>query len=231
VKEGRFGTVIRHRVTVSFGLDPAWPYAGVTEMFDYEPVLHDGMRAGASDWNGGCIWWDYVSKHGIPLKTATEQLYGGTYETALRQAFFRILMRYPRPVLRTFFYYKPRYIVWSMAQSLTTNFRGVQLSAGDKPWMRVVPYPPATFALLLASLGGALAYFCLGAMQLAELKRMGAVAMLSALFTISSYLAVWALLHTSADLLFYCLFAIGLAAAAIVMSIRPLVVARAPLHA
>ena len=40
------------------------------------------------------------------------------------------------------------------------------------------------------------------------------------LFTMPSYLAAWAMPHTSADLLFYCLFAVGLVLGAMLIKLR-----------
>jgi hypothetical protein len=53
-----------------------------------------------------------------------------------------------------------------------------------------------------------------------ELRRIAGVTLLSALFTMPSYLAAWAMPHTSADLLFYCLFAVGLVLGAMLIKLR-----------
>jgi hypothetical protein len=54
--------------------------------------------------------------------------YDREYDKALRQAFFKILRLYPREVLETFFYHKPQYIVWSIAQSFDVKLASVQLA-------------------------------------------------------------------------------------------------------
>ena len=114
--EGRFGPAIWERVTQGLGANPAWPFPGVTDMFDCK----DHAPRPASrllDDNGHCIWFDYVSKHHIPVETAHDKVLDGSYETAMREAFFAIAARYPADVLKTFVYYKPQRIVTSVREA------------------------------------------------------------------------------------------------------------------
>ena len=220
VTEGRFGTVIWQRVTESLGLNSSWPFPGVNDMFDCKKYIPEGIQGGTPDANGHCIWLDYVSKHNIPIETIGDKTYGSLYEAALRHAFFKIAARYPGEVLKTFVYYKPRYIVWSIAQSLRFNFAADQAMAVNPAGPRVVSYPPLAVGLLLFSLGVALAYFSIETVTFSDIARIAGVTLLSALFTLPTYFAVWAVPHTSADLLLYCLFACGLALSAIPVSVR-----------
>jgi hypothetical protein len=136
----------------------------------------------------------------------------------MREAFFKIAARYPGQVLKAFIYYKPRYIVWSIGQSLTFNFAGDQTKAVDPGGPPVVPYPPLAIALLLGSLAAAFLFFSVEAIAIRDLARMAGLTLLSAFFTIPAYLAAWAMPHTSGDLLFYRLFAIGLLFGALVVA-------------
>src|SRR5207253_803746 len=103
--EGRFGTVIWQRVTESLGVNPAWPFPGANDMFDCRKQVPGGLESGASDNNGGCIWFDYIAKHNIPLETINDKTFGTLYERALREAFFKLAARYPKEVVETFVYY------------------------------------------------------------------------------------------------------------------------------
>ena len=208
LKEGRFGTVIWQRVTESLGVHPAWPFPGVSEMFDCKKYLPDGIEPGVSDNNGACIWFDYIASHNIPIETIGDKTFGAQYETALREAFFRIAARYPWQVLETFLYYKPRWIVWSIAQSMEFKFS---------------PYSPMAIVLLFFSLAVVPAYFSVETIPMPDLRRVTDVTLLATLFTIPSYLAAWAYPTKTGDLLFYCLFLIGLGVGATLVLVRPAV--------
>jgi hypothetical protein len=218
--EGRFGPSIWERVTQGLGMNPAWPYPGVTEMFDCKAFMPQGIQPGMLDENGHCIWFAYVVKHHIPIETAGDKVLDGSYETAMREAFFMVAARYPAEVLKTFIYYKPQRIVRSISRSMMFNFSGDQSRARDPAGPRVVPYPPLAIGLLFVSLAVALVHFGIGAVSTAELSRIVRITLLLAAFTLPTYLAVWALPPVSADLLLYCLFGLGLAAGAMLVGAR-----------
>ncbi len=231
--EGRFGTVIWQRVTESIGVNPAWPFPGTNEMFDCKKSASVGLEGGASDNNGACIWLDYVAKHNIPIETISDKTFGVLYETAMREAFFKIAARFPGEVLRAFVYYKPQMIVEAIQRSLVINLTGDQTKAVHPKGPAVLPYPPTALVLLLGSLGAALVFFfSIDVEPTRDLWQVAGVALLSLLFTIPSYFAAWAMVHTSADLLFYSLFLVGLGVGATVMfgrsAMRRLTSARAP---
>jgi hypothetical protein len=218
--EGRFGPAIWERVTQGLGMNPAWPYPGMSEMFDCKEFIPQGLQRGTGDDNGHCIWFDYVLKHHIPIETAGDKVLGSSYETAMREAFFTIAARYPAEVLKTFIYYKPKRIFMSISRSMMFNFGGDQSRARDPAGPPVVPYPPLAIGLLLVSLAVALVHFGIGAVSTAELSRILRVTLLLAAFTLPTYFAVWAQPPVSADLLLYCLFGLGLAAGAMLVAAR-----------
>jgi hypothetical protein len=218
--EGRFGPTIWERVTQGLGTNPAWPFAGVTDMFDCKEFMPQGLRRGTSDDNGHCIWFDYVLKHHIPIETAGDKVLGSSYETAMREAFFKIAARYPADVLKTFIYYKPRGMITSISRSMKFNFGGDQSRAMNPAGPGVAPYPSLAVGLLVVSLAVALVHFGIGAVSTAELSRIVAVTLLLAAFTLPTYFAAWAYPPTSADLLLYCLFGLGLAAGAMLVAAR-----------
>jgi hypothetical protein len=218
--EGRFGPTIWERVTQGLGANPAWPFAGVNDMFDCKEFIPQGLQPGLLDDNGHCIWFDYVLKHHIPIETAGDNVLGGAYETAMREAFFKIAARDPADVLRTFIYYKPQRIVRSISRSMMFNFGGDQSRARKPAGPPVIPYPPLAIGLLLVSLAVALVHFGIGAVSTAELSRIVGVTLLLAAFTLPTYIAAWAGPPVSADLLLYCLFGLGLAAGAMLVVVR-----------
>ena len=218
--EGRFGPSIWERVTQGLGANPAWPYPGVADMFDCKKFMPEGLQPGMRDENGHCIWFDYVVKHHIPIEQAPEKVLGGSYETAMREAFFKIAARHPAEVLKTFIYYKPLLIVASLSKSMKFNFGGDQSRARNPAGPPVVPYPPLAIGLLLVSLAVALVHFGIGAASTVELSRIVGVTFLLAAFTLPTYFAVWAKPPTAADLLLYCLFGLGLAAGAMLVAAR-----------
>lgn len=223
--EGRFGTVIWHRITLSLGVDESFPWPGVAELFDCKKYIPEGIQPGMPDTNGHCIWLDYVVKHHIPLGSIGDKTYGGLYDVSLRDAFFEIARMYPGKVLTAFVYYKPRWIVQAIAATLRTNFAGDPARTVDHtvhfPERGVIPYSPVAVGLLIAALATCLLNFFVGARaSLPTIRRVAGVAALGIAFTIPSYIAVWALPYTTADLLFYLLFCIGFAAGSGVMSAR-----------
>ena len=195
--QGRFGTVVWHRVFTSLGWNPAYPFPGVNEMFDCKRYIPEGIGPGITDRNGNCVWWDYTIRHHISETDTVYGTYGGRYETAAREAFFKIARRYPGEVLVTFFYYKPPLILDSLRQSIK---------------MDMSAYPPFAIGLLIAALANLLLYFCSPAGQpTANTRWVAGLTLLCAAFSIPQLLVVWALPNTAADLFFFCVFGAGLA--------------------
>lgn len=206
--EGRFGTVIWHRVNASLGVNPAFPYPGLADMFECKEEIPEGILPGVLDRNGHCMFHDYLIRHKIIAYPDTA-IYGRLYETAMRDAFFRILNRYPVEVLTTFLYYKPLSILHSLAYDLALL----------APSGAVTPYLPIASGLFLAMIA-VTAYFA--PIPPANLRQTSTVALVSAAWTIPPYFVAWAAPHTSIDLLFYFLFLVGLGLAAIPVGMRAL---------
>jgi hypothetical protein len=205
IKQGRFGTVIWHRITLSLGIDEAFPYPGVKEMFPCEKYIPEGILPGTPDRNGHCMWLAYVVEHHIPIDTIATQTYGGNYEAVLRDAFFRIAWRYPREVLKTFLIVKPAYIFWSVRTSLAFDLSG---------------FSPLTIGLLLASLVVFLVNAIAAALPLSRLPRIAGVTALCGVCTLPPVIAVWAFPTTGADILLFCLLLFGLALGAIPQAVQ-----------
>lgn len=93
-----------HRVLISLGMHPEWPFQDIKEKYkncsdDYG--VHKGLTSVREDWNGNCIWSQYIKEH--PNNDPNDQ---GKAEKVKRNAFFMILFKHPVKVFETFFYYK-----------------------------------------------------------------------------------------------------------------------------
>jgi hypothetical protein len=207
LSNGRFNGVVWHRVFVSLGLSPHWPFGNLRQIYDCTRYIPEGLVNGAEDRNGHCILWAYAIKHNIPPDVVPTLTYGKVYETATREAFFNVAWLYPVETFKTFFVTKVQYIPWSIGASLEMKFAGAQ---------------PALIWLLVAALGNLLIFSVVPSAKRSPsswLVIVGATALLG-VFTIPALLAVWAMPHTSADLLFYCFFGVGLAAIATIEKVR-----------
>jgi hypothetical protein len=207
LRDGRAGTVFWHRAVISLGVNPAWPFGNLHEKYDCKAGdIPEGLVAGAVDRNGHCIWWHYLVTQNVPTAVAMRELYGRRYEAAMSAAFFNILRLYPDEVLATFFYYKPKWFVQSM-KYLTLN---------------PAFHSPVVNVLVIAGFVNFLGFLMITASFSVE-PMMLRLAGLGAIFGISSlpsYLVAWATPHTTADVLFYCLFCIGLGLAAVMQPMR-----------
>jgi len=217
IRNGRFSETVWHRIFLGLHVNPAWPYGNVRDLFDCKRFIPEGILSGGDDRSAHCVWWDYATKHNIPVDTGVTMTSGREYDKALREAFFKILRLYPEEAFKTFFYYKPQYIIWSIAQSLDVKLAGVQ---------------PALIWLLVASLVNLLAFSLLPSpisSANGHLVIAGATILLAAFSTLP-YIAVWAMPHTSGDLLLLCLFGLGFLGTAIIEKIRDLLLPRSVLE-
>jgi hypothetical protein len=208
--EGRFTETVWHRIFVSLQWNPAWPFGNLRQIYDCTRYIPAGLGKGEEDQDGHCILWVYAMEHHIPVDIVPTMTYGREYDAALREAFFNILRLYPAETLKTFVYYKPQYILWSIGVSADLKLAGTQ---------------PVLIALLIAALGNLLA-FELVPSPLSSLNShrliAGAVALFAS-FSMSALIAAWANPSTSGDLAFYCIFGLGLAGTALIHKIRDLI--------
>ena len=202
VQDGRVVTVFWHRAVISLGVNPAWPFGNLREIYDCKRDIPEGLLAGAIDRNGHCIWWHWIRAHNIPTDVAIPELYGRRYEAVMRATLFDIARAYPDEVLATFFYYKPKWIEQSILQDLAVNPRA---------------YPPVLKVLLIAGFVNFLGSLVIPAGFSTEsmMLRLTGLGALFGISSIPSYLVAWATPHTTADLLFYCLFCVGLGLSAV----------------
>jgi hypothetical protein len=108
--------------------------------------------------------------------------------------------------LATFFYYKPEWIVRSMEYlALNPAFHSSILKV-----------------LVIAGFINFLGFLAItGSFSTAHMMlRLMGLGALFGILSIPSYLVAWAVPHTTADLLFYCLFCVGLGLGAVMQSTR-----------
>jgi hypothetical protein len=118
--EGRITGMAWHRAFISLGLNPAWPFGNLREMYDCDYVEVPGLRLepGLSDANGGCIWIHYAHAHNIQAYPVQP----GPIEAAEREAFFNIVRLYPRQVWETYFHYKSSMLAAEIEQAIYPKF-------------------------------------------------------------------------------------------------------------
>src|SRR5262249_30634259 len=85
LSDGRFTETVWHRIFLSYGVSPEWPFGNVRELYDCKRYIPEGILPNSEDRNAHCIWWDYATKHNIPVDTAVTMTYGREYDKALRE--------------------------------------------------------------------------------------------------------------------------------------------------
>jgi hypothetical protein len=215
LKAGRFSETIWHRVFVSLGVSPEWPFGNLQQVYDCSRYGSYKLMPGTDDTNGICVFEAYAGKHGIPYTVGSNLIYGREYDAALREAFFDILLMYPRETLKTFYYYKPKLILSSLAELAHFRLQGVSL---------------ALIVLLIASFTYLIAFAILSPLAATNAYVIAGATALFAAFSTVPYIAVWALPHTSGDLLFFCLFVLGLVLTSAIELVRALLPAQSGLN-
>jgi hypothetical protein len=202
---GRVGDLFWNRLFVGVGLNPAWPFGNLKEVYSgCQKYIPGGLRPGLLDQNGHCVWEVYVEAHGMPPAKIQEELYGAQYEHAMREAFVNLLLNYPRETLKTFLYYKPLMVINTIRETFKFQF---QFKLGG--------------AMLIAQLIVLMGFSMLGVIE-GEWRTTRitiGLLVLAAVCSCSLYVAAWGNIFTMSELLFYVYALIG---AIIVVGIRGL---------
>lgn len=194
-KEGRLTEILWHRVFISLGVNPEWPFGKLHEMYDCRPNIPEGLVSGPEDRDGHCVFIVYAKEHNIPSDKIPQMVYGREYDAVLRAAFFHVFRLYPYQVLKTFLYYKPLLIPWAVKQ----NFH-----------FKILEAPAPLAWLFFATVINIIIFATLAPQPARSFGQIVFGTILFAIFDSVSYLVAWALPHTTVDLLFFCLFAIGM---------------------
>jgi hypothetical protein len=140
--EGRITGMAWHRALISLGINSAWPFGNLREMYDCDYAEVPGLRLepGLSDANGGCIWIHYAHAHDIQAYPVQPT----SIEAAEREAFFNIVRLYPRQVWETYSHYKSSMLAAEIENAIYPKFALKKYS----PLLRGLFF--AAFAVLLA---------------------------------------------------------------------------------
>jgi len=109
-RAGRAFSTVWHRLFVTFGVHPNWPFPGLREKYSC-PEIPEGLTPGLLDRAGHCIWWTYAREHHLSLERVKRETYGAEYERALRSAVWYVVRTYPKETIETFFIFKPKLVI------------------------------------------------------------------------------------------------------------------------
>jgi hypothetical protein len=199
VQEGRFNSVFWHRAVISLGANPAWPFEHLNSEIDCHRDIPEGLVRGIVDRNGHCIWLDYAIKHDLSGAVVASQIYGGLYESVMRHTLLRIAGEYPREVLATFLYYKPKMLLNDL------------LSIGRLKFDQQQNF---SILLLIGSVGVFLLYVAAAAPPRSVARRMFGIALAFSVCNLCPLMVAWPVYWTMDDLVLSFVFS----AATILMS-------------
>ena len=215
---GRTNGLLWHRVLVSLGANPDWPFGNLRDVYasckSYDPAYYAGSQSlvpEIRDWNGQCIWVAYALERGLTPTEMIEGIYGGRYEAVMKGAFFDIARNYPMEVFETFLYYKPLRILRSMRR--LAGFGAAGKTLGIKSLLLAMP---------LAQASALVAFVVFGASGEPEnhLRPLFRALLLFSIFAIAPLLVAWSNPPTSAELLFYIISGLAVALIAVFETIR-----------
>src|SRR5208282_4832107 len=99
---GRTTGAVWSRVLISVGANPAWPFGNLRDVYAsckrYSPSQYatpQSLVPHVVDWNSQCIWVAYGLEHGLTPAEMVEGIYGGPFETVMKETFFAIAREYP----------------------------------------------------------------------------------------------------------------------------------------
>jgi 4-amino-4-deoxy-L-arabinose transferase-like glycosyltransferase len=182
-------SIVWHRVFISFGFHPAWPFAGMREAY-HCPGIPEGLIPGLVDRNGHCVWLAYANDHGLPFDQVLQKVYGREYEAAMRSAILDVVRTYPKEAFETFFYFKPK-------AGIDTTFRMLSLQYSiDQPLIRslvILQFAIIVTCVIAWSVHASLICLAYGACLLSMFL----------LFSLVPQFLAWSLESTALDLVAY----------------------------
>ncbi len=196
-ESGRATGLVWHRVLVSLGANPAWPFGGLPEIYRCYQFIPEGLVPGITDRNGHCVWVSYGLNHGLSAGAINDGIYSGRYETIMQKAFFNIARLYPVQVLETFVYYKPKRFLSTMRQLIDIDVARNSVTMIPLLVLQVVNLT----LFVVCGTGGS------SERRVRSLTR--AIALFS-IFALLPVIVVWSNPFTTADPLFYFFVILGL---------------------
>jgi len=110
LKNGRLFGNFWHRAFATLSVDPDWPYGDLRTVYDCTKYIPEGLNNQHSDRNGHCIWWVYPPNATRSAPEVMNGTYGGEYEKAVRNAYFYVLVHYPKQMFNLYVHIKSRMI-------------------------------------------------------------------------------------------------------------------------
>jgi hypothetical protein len=209
-ESGRAMGLVWHRVLISLGANPAWPFGELRNVYQCDRYVPEGLVPGIVDRNGHCVWASYGVRHGLSFDEINDGVYDGPYETAMKEAFFEIARLYPVQVLETFIYYKPMAFLSTMSQLVDIDIVGISLTS---------------ISLLVLQVLNFIAFAVCGTAVLSE-SRVAFLARPMVLLSVCALLPIivaWSNPFTSADPLFYLFGALGLMLVGAIKAVRKVI--------
>ena len=208
VTSGRVAGNFWHRTFVSLSLSPQWPFGNLRQVYDCTAYIPEGLSRQDMDRNGHCVWWVYPPNKTRSAKDVMAGVYGAEYETAIRQAFFYVVTRYPGQVLKLYVYEKSRYILLVLGEALHVSF-GLPRALMTKALFSLPRFPVSKTLFAIVAAQGLL--FVAFTLVLAAVDRSIVDRRLSIIpiffgASLAPLYFAWANYWTSADtvVLFYC---------------------------
>ena len=215
---GQITGVFWHRMLISLGVNPAWPFGDLRDVYSackpYHPSLYatpESLVPDLADWNGQCIWVTYGLEHGLAMPEIIAGIYGGRYESVMKEAFFDIARKYPMQVLEAFFYYKPIRILTTVRDLIRFGAPGKTL--GIKLLLLVLGLAQAS------ALAGFVAFGASGEPE-NHMRLLTGALLLFSIFNMVTYFAAWCTPISAAELAFYIVAGLAVALVALFEAIR-----------
>jgi hypothetical protein len=174
-----------HRVWISLGIHPEWPFQEMKEKYidctgfvDGKTGFVDGkkgLHSGIIDPNGWCVWSRYLKQHDLNLNPMANF---SKYEELVRNEFFKVVFHYPLKVFMTFFYYKPLFVYYNMQS-------GFNYSNPTHKLTHLIAPIISGFILLLSW------FFYSSINTLRSISTLFSVLLLLILSTMSMYIVAW----------------------------------------
>jgi hypothetical protein len=192
VHTGRVFSVFWHRAFISFALHPDWPFGDLRQVYNCTQYIPTGLDRTASDGNGQCVWFAYPANATRPPNEVATGLYGGEYERVLRNAYFYVLVHYPRHALELYLFYKSEYIKNVLVAAWQSLFELIR-----------APVAKSLFVIATTQLALFIAFIIAGAIgDSVVIDRRLLIFPILFLCSLAPLYVAWAVLWTSSDTIF-----------------------------
>jgi hypothetical protein len=192
VQTGHMLGVFWHRAFISFALHPDWPFGDLQQVYNCTPSIPTGLSRTAGDQNGHCVWLAYQPNATRPTSEVTAGLYGSEYEKVLRNAYFDVLIHYPKQVFDLYLVIKSEYIKNILTVAWKSLFE-----------LTRAPVPKSVFLIAATQLILFIAFIiAVVIINKTIVPRQLLIIPVFFLFSLPPLYVAWAMLWTSVDMVF-----------------------------